>query len=231
MLFLVPTPIGNLKDITLHALEVLKSVDLILCEDTRKSSILLHHYQINTPLRAFHAHNEYQVLPDILRQLKTERKIALISDAGMPCISDPGFILSREAQNQGIPVRVLPGATAFLPALIYSSFPLHNFLFLGFPPHKKGRQSFFANLSEQKYTIVIYEAPYRLLNTLEYLDKYLPNAPIAISKEISKIYEQTYHGLSRELLKTFATQAIKGEFVIVIDNNPVKKLQNTNAEN
>lgn len=223
MLFLIPTPIGNLKDITLHALEILRSVDLILCEDTRKSNILLHHYQISTPLRALHTHNEHSLVPDLIRQLKDGRNIALISDAGMPCISDPGYLLNREAQFNNIPIRCLPGATAFLPALIYSAFPLHNFLFLGFAPHKKGRQSFFANLTHKPYTIVIYESPYRLINALEYLKQYLPQAPISISKEISKIHETLIKGSAEELLKLLQQSTIKGEYVIVIDNNDISE--------
>lgn len=220
MLFLVPTPIGNLKDITLRALEVLKLVDIILCEDTRKSSILLHHYQISTPLKAMHTHNEHNILAKLIQQMKTGAKMALICDAGMPGISDPGFLITRQAQLEQIPVHCLPGPSAFLPALIYSSFPLHNFLFLGFAPHKKGREGFFANLQKQLYTLVLYESPHRLINTLNHLHKYLPDKTIAIVKEISKIHETILRGTAIELLTQLNNSEIRGEYVIVINNNP-----------
>jgi 16S rRNA (cytidine1402-2'-O)-methyltransferase len=216
-LYLVPTPIGNLGDITIRALEVLKSVDLILAEDTRTSSVLLKHYQIQKPLRAFHIFNEHQALADIRVRLQAGEKIALISDAGTPGISDPGFLLVREALKHQLVVECLPGATAFVPALIQSGFPTDRFVFEGFLPHKKGRQTALKQLAAEERTAVLYESPHRLVKLLEQLVEFAGSERlVSVSRELTKLHEETFTGPAHEVLKHFQSKEVKGEIVVVI---------------
>lgn len=224
MLFIVPTPVGNLDDITLRAIKVLKDVEFILSEDTRTSSILLRHYDIHTPLVSFHKFNEHEKLPHIVAQLKEGKDIALISDAGTPGISDPGFLLSRECRREGLEVQCLPGATAFVPALVDSGLPCDRFVFEGFLPPKKGRATRLAQLSTEPRTVVIYESPKRLHRTLKQLtETFGEDREAAVVREISKIHETTHAGTLGDLEKLFAEKQAKGEIVIVIEGNYVKK--------
>lgn len=217
MLYLVPTPIGNLSDMSLRAIEVLKEVDFILAEDTRTSGNLLKHYEISKPLQAFHQHNEHKVLERVIDRLKTGEKAALVSDAGTPGISDPGFLIVRECVNEGIEVVCLPGPTAFIPALVCSGLPCDRFVFEGFLPHKKGRQTRLTALAEETKTIVFYESPHRLLKTLIQLAEYFgEDRPASVSREISKVYEETIRGSLSEIIAHFSSNPIKGEFVIVL---------------
>lgn len=216
-LYLVPGPIGNLGDITYRAVETLQLVDVILCEDTRTSSILLKHYGIQKTLWSYHLHNEHKVLDQLIAQLQSGKKIALLSDAGTPGISDPGFLLVRACKQQGIPVTCLPGATAFVPALVQSGIPCNNFLFEGFIPLKKGRQTFFQGLVEEKRTVVIYESPHRLIKTLTELQTYIGDERlVAVCRELSKMFEETKVAPLPELIPYFETKGVKGEIVIVI---------------
>ena len=217
-LFLVPTPIGNLGDITLRALETLKNADLILCEDTRTSGKLLKHFEISKPLFPYHQHNEHRVLPVIIDKLKSGENIALITDAGTPGISDPGFLLLRACVQEGIPVESLPGATAFVPALVQSGLPSNSFVFEGFLPLKKGRQTKLKELAEEKRTIVIYESPHRILKSLiEFQEYFGADRKAALSREITKLYEETVRGTLTELVKHFTDHPAKGEIVLVIE--------------
>jgi 16S rRNA (cytidine1402-2'-O)-methyltransferase len=216
-LYLVPGPIGNLGDITYRAVETLQLADVILCEDTRTSSVLLKHYGIQKTLWSYHLHNEHKVLDQLIAQLQSGKKIALLSDAGTPGISDPGFLLVRACKQQGIPVTCLPGATAFVPALVQSGIPCNNFIFEGFIPLKKGRQTFFQGLVEEKRTIVIYESPHRLIKTLTELKSYIGDERlVAVCRELSKMFEETKVAFLPELLPYFETKGVKGEIVIVI---------------
>lgn len=216
-LYLVPGPIGNLGDITYRAVETLQLADVILCEDTRTSSVLLKHYGIQKTLWSYHLHNEHKVLDQLIAQLQSGKKIALLSDAGTPGISDPGFLLVRACKQQGIPVTCLPGATAFVPALVQSGIPCNNFIFEGFIPLKKGRQTFFQGLVEEKRTIVIYESPHRLIKTLTELQSYIGDERlVAVCRELSKMFEETKVAFLPELLPYFETKGVKGEIVIVI---------------
>jgi 16S rRNA (cytidine1402-2'-O)-methyltransferase len=216
-LYLVPGPIGNLGDITYRAVETLQLVDVILCEDTRTSSVLLKHYGIQKTLWSYHLHNEHKVLDQLIAQLQSGKKIALLSDAGTPGISDPGFLLVRACKQQGIPVTCLPGATAFVPALVQSGIPCNNFIFEGFIPLKKGRQTFFQGLVEEKRTVVIYESPHRLIKTLTELQTYIGDERlVAVCRELSKMFEETKVAPLPELIPYFETKGIKGEIVIVI---------------
>jgi 16S rRNA (cytidine1402-2'-O)-methyltransferase len=216
-LYLVPTPIGNLGDITLRALDVLKSVDLILAEDTRTSSVLLKHYQIQKPLRSFHIFNEHQALADIITRLKAGEKIALISDAGTPGISDPGFLLVREALKHELRVECLPGATAFVPALIQAGFPTDRFVFEGFLPHKKGRQTIIKQIAAEERTVVLYESPHRLVKLLEQLIEFAGDARrVSVSRELTKLHEETYTGPASEVLAHFQSKEVKGEVVVIV---------------
>lgn len=216
-LYFIPTPIGNLEDITLRAIRLLKEVDLILAEDTRTSKILLKHFEINTPLASFHMHNEHQVLKKYIDRLKLGENFALISDAGTPAISDPGFLLARACVENNIEVECLPGATAFVPALVNSGLPIDKFVFEGFLPIKKGRQSSLKLLAEEKRTMVFYESPHRILKTLHHFEAYFgAERQVALSREISKIYEETIRGNIAELISHFEVNKPKGEFVIVI---------------
>lgn len=219
MLYIVPTPIGNLGDITHRALEVLSAVDLILAEDTRVSQRLLAKYEIRTPLRAYHAHNEHQTTANILELLQEGKTLALISDAGTPGISDPGFMLVRACREAGEEVVVLPGPTAFVPALIGSGFPCDRFFFEGFLPHKKGRQSRWKFLATIPHTLVLYESPYRLIKCLEEIQKYFVEIRnVCVVREISKIHEQYHYGTAADLLTYFEKNPdkVKGEMVILI---------------
>jgi 16S rRNA (cytidine1402-2'-O)-methyltransferase len=217
MLYLVPTPIGNLKDITLRALEVLKEVDLILAEDTRTSSKLLQHYQISRPLSPYHQHNEHRVLTHLVSQLLEGKKMALITDAGTPGISDPAFLLVRECIRTGVRVECLPGATAFVPALVNSGLPAHRFCFEGFLPQKKGRQTHLQSLAEETRTMIFYESPMRLLRTLEDLAAVFgPERPCSVSRELTKIYEENVRGSLQEVQAHFTDKTVKGEIVLVV---------------
>ncbi len=216
-LFIVPTPIGNLEDITFRAIKVLKEVNLILAEDTRTSIKLLQHYNINTPMQSHHMHNEHKTLDGIVRRLKNGEQIALISDAGTPAISDPGFLLSRACVEQGIEIECLPGATAFVPALVNSGLPNDRFVFEGFLPIKKGRQTRLNDLAEETRTMVFYESPHKLLKTLSQFVTYFgPKRPISVSRELTKMYEETIRGNTSEVLEHFESKTPKGEFVIVV---------------
>ena len=217
MLYLIPTPIGNLQDITLRALEVLKKVDLILAEDTRTSSKLLNHYQITKQLTPYHQHNEHQVLQHLVNQLLEGKTMALISDAGTPAISDPGFLLVRECIKVGVKVECLPGATAFVPALVNSGLPATRFCFEGFLPLKKGRQTMLKKLATEERTIILYESPMRLVKTLEDLIQYFSEQRlVSVSRELSKIYEENIRGTLKEVCDHFKQKTVKGEIVIVL---------------
>jgi 16S rRNA (cytidine1402-2'-O)-methyltransferase len=217
MLYIVPTPIGNLKDITLRALEVLNEVDLILAEDTRTSSKLLNHYQISKPLTPFHSHNEHQVVNHLVYQLQGGKKMAMVSDAGTPGISDPAYLLVREAIKAGVRVECLPGATAFVPALVNSGLPATRFAFEGFLPLKKGRQTIFRQLAEEERTLIFYESPVRLVRTLKDMIQYFgADRLCSVSRELSKIYEEQVRGSLQEVYDHFNSTNVKGEIVIVV---------------
>ena len=216
-LFIVPTPIGNLEDITLRAISTLKSVDLILAEDTRTSGKLLKHFEISTSMQSYHMHNEHKILDRIIEKLKSGFEIALISDAGTPAISDPGFLLTRACVAEQIPVECLPGATAFVPALVNSGLPNDRFIFEGFLPIKKGRKTRLKLLAEEERTIVLYESPHKLNKTLEQICLFFgEDRQISISRELTKLFEETRRGTAKELLDHYSKAAVKGEIVIVI---------------
>lgn len=216
-LLIVPTPIGNLEDITLRAISTLKSVNLILAEDTRTSGKLLKHFEISTPMQSYHMHNEHKILDRIIEKLKSGFEIALISDAGTPAISDPGFLLTRACVAEQIPVECLPGATAFVPALVNSGLPNDRFIFEGFLPIKKGRQTRLKLLAEEERTIVLYESPHKLNKTLEQICLFFgKDRQISISRELTKLFEETRRGTAKELLDHYSKAAVKGEIVIVI---------------
>jgi 16S rRNA (cytidine1402-2'-O)-methyltransferase len=218
-LFIVPTPIGNLEDITLRALAVLKEVDFILAEDTRNSGILLKHYNISKPLFSYHQHNEHKIFMKIAERILSGKSAALVSDAGMPAISDPGFLLVRACLQNDIQVETLPGATAFLPALVNSGLPADHFIFEGFLPHKKGRRTILEKLCRQPYTIIFYESPHRLIKTLEQIAEFFGNdRPASVSRELTKLFEETIRGSLAEIIRHFSSQSgsLKGEFVIVV---------------
>lgn len=218
MLYLVPTPIGNLKDITLRALEVLKEVDLILAEDTRTSSHLLNHYQITKPITPYHQHNEHKVLQHLVDQLSQGKKMALVTDAGTPGISDPAFLLVRECVKAGIKIESLPGATAFVPALVNSGIPCNRFCFEGFLPLKKGRQRLLKQLAEEERTLIFYESPQRLEKTLEeFIGYFGAERKCSVSRELTKMFEENARGTLAEVLDHFKGKAVKGEIVIVVE--------------
>lgn len=223
-LFIVPTPVGNLGDITLRAVETLRAADLILAEDTRTSSVLLDHLGISKPLQSYHKFNEHAATERIADTIERGLTVALVSDAGTPGISDPGFMLVRSCVERGIEVETLPGPTAFVPALVNSGLPCDRFCFEGFLPQKKGRRTAFLRLAEEPRTIILYESPYRVVKTLEAIAEYFPHNPmISVSREISKKFEQTVRGTAQELLEHFAGHPPKGEFVIVIEGNKGKR--------
>lgn len=224
MLYLVPTPIGNLKDITLRALEVLKEVDLILAEDTRNTSHLLTHYQINKPLSPYHQHNEHKVLHHLVSQLLEGKKMAVVTDAGTPAISDPAFLLVRECIKTGVKVECLPGATAFVPALVNSGIPANRFVFEGFLPVKKGRQTLMKQLAMEERTMIFYESPMRLVKTLEEFITYFgADRPCSVSRELSKLFEENKRGTLAEVAAYFKEKGVKGEIVIVVGGNEAGK--------
>jgi 16S rRNA (cytidine1402-2'-O)-methyltransferase len=217
-LYIVPTPIGNLQDITFRALEVLKSVDVILAEDTRTSGKLLAHFHISTALQSYHMHNEHKVLDVLIGKLQSGVKMALITDAGTPGISDPGFLLVRACVENGIEVETLPGATAFVPALVNSGLPADKFVFEGFLPVKKGRQTRLKFLTTESRTIIFYESPHKIAKTLQDLSEYLgKDRKASVSRELTKIYEETRRGTLEELAQHFSKGATKGELVVVVE--------------
>ncbi len=217
MLYLVPTPLGNLKDMTFRGIEVLQLVDVILCEDTRTSSKLLQHYQIQKPLSPYHQHNEHKIVGHLIDQLKGGKTFALITDAGTPGISDPAFLLVRDCIKEGIKVECLPGATAFVPALVNSGIPTNRFVFEGFLPLKKGRQTLLKQLAVEPRTIILYESPMRLVKTLKELAIYFGADRIAsVSRELTKMFEENKQGSLADLTAYFESKTVKGEIVIVV---------------
>lgn len=217
MLYIIPTPIGNLKDITVRALDVLKEVDLILAEDTRQTKKLLNHYNITTAIDSLHQHNEHKKVESIVGKLSAGIIIAQVSDAGTPGISDPGFLLIRESIRHNIRVECLPGATAFVPALVKSGLPCEKFVFEGFLPHKKGRQTRLKELANETRTIVFYESPYRLVKTLKQFAEFIdPERQVSVSRELTKIYEETKNGTVTEVADYFEQKRVKGEIVIIL---------------
>jgi len=220
-LYIVPTPIGNLKDITFRAIEVLKEVDLILAEDTRTSGKLLKHYEIATPSQSHHMHNEHKTLANLIQKIKSGTKVALISDAGTPAISDPGFLLVRACIENNIEVDCLPGATAFVPALVNSGLPNDKFVFEGFLPVKKGRQTRLLLLAEETRTIIFYESPHKLIKTLTNFCEYFgEERPVSVSRELTKLYEETIRGTTKEVLQHYTDKPPKGEIVICVSGKP-----------
>lgn len=216
-LYIVPTPIGNLKDMTFRAIEVLKEVDLILAEDTRTSGKLLKHFDIATPSQSHHMHNEHKTVEGLINKLKSGTTIALISDAGTPAISDPGFLLTRACIENNIEVDCLPGATAFVPALVNSGLPNDKFVFEGFLPVKKGRQTRLLTLAEETRTIIFYESPHKLLKTLANFCEYFgEDRQVSVSRELTKLYEETIRGTAKEVLEHYTSKPPKGEIVVVV---------------
>ncbi len=224
-LYIVPTPIGNLDDITLRAIRVLREADLILAEDTRTTSVLLRHLEIEKPLRSHHKFNEHATVRTVAETIAAGRNVALVSDAGTPGISDPGFLLVRTCLEQGIEVETLPGATAFVPALVQSGFPCDRFCFEGFLPQKKGRTKHLASLADEERTMIFYESPYRVVKCLEQMaEVFGEERRVAVSRELTKKFEQTVRGTIAEVLAHFRTTEPKGEFVIVAAGKPKSKL-------
>lgn len=216
-LYLVPTPVGNLEDMTLRAIRILKEVDYILAEDTRNSGKLLKHFEINTPMHSHHMHNEHKTVENIVRRIQNGETFALISDAGTPAISDPGFLLVRACVEAGVEVDCLPGATAFVPALVNSGFPNDKFVFEGFLPVKKGRQTRLKILAEETRTIIFYESPHKLLKSLSQFEEYFGgDRQISVSREISKLHEETIRGTVTQVLTHYTNKPPKGEIVVVV---------------
>ncbi|MFM2358421.1 MAG: hypothetical protein RLY16_414 [Bacteroidota bacterium] len=217
MLYIVPTPIGNLADFTFRAVEVLRAVDLILAEDTRTSSVLLQHYQIQKPLSAYHQHNEHKIVAHLVEQLAAGKNIALLTDAGTPGVSDPAFLLVRACAQQNIEVTCLPGATAFVPALVNSALPMNSFCFEGFLPLKKGRQTAFKKLATEERTMVFYESPMRLVKTLNDMIAYFgPERPCCVCRELTKKFEENKRGTLQEVHDYFNAKPVKGEIVLLV---------------
>ena len=217
MLYLVPSPIGNLSDFTFRAVDILKTVDVILCEDTRTTSVLLNHYGIQRPLTPYHQHNEHKVVSHLTDQLEAGKTMALVTDAGTPGISDPAFLLVRECVRRGVKVECLPGATAFVPALVNSGLPTNRFVFEGFPPLKKGRHTMFTKLAEEERTIIFYESPMRLVKSLDEMAKYFGEDRLcSVSRELSKKFEETKRGTLKEVADYFREKGVKGEIVMVV---------------
>ncbi|WP_395075674.1 16S rRNA (cytidine(1402)-2'-O)-methyltransferase [Flavobacterium sp.] len=222
-LYLVPTPIGNLEDMTFRAIRILKEVDLILAEDTRTSGKLLKHFEISTHMHSHHMHNEHKTVENIISRLKAGENIALISDAGTPAISDPGFLLTRACVENKIEVDCLPGATAFVPALVNSGFPNDKFIFEGFLPDKKGRQTRYLALSEETRTMILYVSPHKLVKTLlEFVQYFGAERAVSVSREISKLHEETVRGTADEVLKHFEAKPPKGEIVVCVMGKSLK---------
>lgn len=223
-LYIVPTPIGNLDDMTFRAIKILKEVDLILAEDTRTSSKLMKHFEIGTPMMSHHMHNEHQTVDVVIQKIKSGQTIALISDAGTPAISDPGFLLTRACVEQQIEVECLPGATAFVPALVNSGLPNDKFVFEGFLPDKKGRQTRFLFLKEEVRTMIFYVSPHKLVKTLQEFKTYFgEDRQICVSRELSKLHEENVRGTVEEVLKHFETKVPKGEIVVIVAGKSKEK--------
>lgn len=223
-LFIVPTPIGNLEDMTFRAIRVLKEVDLILAEDTRTSAKLMKHFEIPTQMMSHHMHNEHQTVETILQKIKSGQTVALISDAGTPAISDPGFLLTRACVENGIEVECLPGATAFVPALVNSGLPNDKFVFEGFLPDKKGRQTRYLTLAEETRTMILYVSPHKLVKTLQEFKEYFgADRQISVSRELSKLHEENVRGTVEEVLKHFESKAPKGEIVVIVAGKTKEK--------
>jgi 16S rRNA (cytidine1402-2'-O)-methyltransferase len=217
-LYIVPTPIGNLEDITLRALRILKEVDIILAEDTRTSGNLLKHFEIDNKLMSYHQHNEHGVLPKMISLLQEGKNLALVTDAGTPGISDPGYLLIRECVRHNLPIEPLPGATAFVPAILKSGFPCDEFVYIGFLPQKKGRQTAVQKIAEDERTTVMYESPHRLIKLLEQLLEFCDTErKISVSRELTKKFEETINGTVTELLQHFLQHEPRGEFVVVVE--------------
>lgn len=220
-LYLIPTPIGNLEDMTLRAIRILKECDLILAEDTRVTSKLLQHYEIKKPVHAHHQHNEHRTVTFIAERIESGETVALVSDAGTPGISDPGFLLVRECLKMGLEVECLPGATAFVPALVQSGLPCDSFVFVGFLPQKKGRQTKLKSLAGETRTMVFYESPHRLIKALEeFKEHFGAERKVSVSRELTKMFEETFRGTVEETLAHFSAKTIKGEIVIVLEGKP-----------
>lgn len=220
-LYLVPTPIGNLEDMTLRAIRILKECDLILAEDTRVTSKLLQHYEIKKPVHAHHQHNEHRTVTFIAERIASGETVALVTDAGTPGISDPGFLLVRECLKLGLEVECLPGATAFVPALVQSGLPCDAFVFVGFLPQKKGRQTKLKSLADETRTMVFYESPHRLLKALEeFKEHFGAERKVSVSRELTKMFEETFRGTVEETLVHFSAKTVKGEIVIVLEGKP-----------
>ncbi|MFN8284471.1 MAG: 16S rRNA (cytidine(1402)-2'-O)-methyltransferase [Chitinophagales bacterium] len=231
-LYIVPTPIGNLQDITFRAIEVLKSVQLILAEDTRNTKFLCSHFSISTQIHSYHKDNEHKTVENIVQKIKAGTSIALVSDAGTPAISDPGFLLVRECIKQEVEVDCLPGATAFVPALVNSGFPTDKFIFEGFLPHQKGRQKRMLALKEETRTIIFYESPYRVLKLLnEFKEHFGEDRKVSVSREITKKFEETIRGTVAELITHFTNKEPKGEFVIVAEGKADVKTKKDKYDN
>lgn len=229
-LYVVPTPIGNLEDMTFRAVRILKECDVVYAEDTRNSIHLLKHFSIDKPLRSYHMHNEHKIVEDIVQLISEGKNAALVSDAGTPGISDPGFLLVRACLQAGLEVETLPGPTAFVPALVNSGLPCDSFLFVGFLPQKKGRQTRFKSLQEEKHTMVFYESPFRLIKTLEELKTYLGDRKASVSRELTKMYEETKRGTLSGLAEYFSAKTVKGEIVIVVEGQPRKQKHDEEEE-
>ena len=220
-LVVVPTPIGNLEDITLRALNVLKEADFVLCEDTRTTKNLLRHFELEKTCYAYHIHNEHQQLDHIIRQIQQAELVALASDAGTPCISDPGYLLVRECVRQGIEVECLPGATALIPALVNSALPASSFKFYGFIPHKKGKETCLKQMSTAQETSIFYESPYRLVKTLEMMMPFFgEDRQVCVCRELTKIHEENFRGTLQEAFQHFSAKEVKGEIVVVVEPAP-----------
>lgn len=235
MLFIVPSPIGNLADITYRAVEVLKQVDLILAEDTRTTSVLLNKYHIQKPISPYHQHNEHKVVQHLVEQLENGKTIALLTDAGTPGISDPAFLLVRECLKHNIEVNCLPGATAFVPALVNSGIPINRFVFEGFIPQKKGRHTLLTSLAGEERTMIFYESPHRLVKTLESFITYFGDErQCCVSRELTKLFEENKRGTLKEVFDHFSQKTVKGEIVIVVqgaDGNGVQNKSEKHDEN
>lgn len=223
-LYIVPTPIGNLEDMTFRAIKVLKEADIILAEDTRTSGKLMKHFDIGTHMQSHHMHNEHKTVENIISRLKGGETIALISDAGTPAISDPGFLLTRACVENGIPVECLPGATAFVPALVNSGLPNDKFVFEGFLPDKKGRQTRFLALAEETRTMIFYVSPHKLVKTLgDFVQYFGEERPVSVSRELSKLHEETVRGMAKEVLEHFTKKEPRGEIVAVVGGKVEEK--------
>lgn len=230
-LYIVPTPIGNLEDITLRAINVLKSVDLVLAEDTRTSGLLLKHLGISKPMHSYHIHNEHQTVSRVAERILKGETIALVSDAGTPAVSDPGFLLVRECIKLGIEIECLPGPTAFVPALVNSGLPSDRFTFEGFLPHKKGRQTRLQNLVTEERTMIFYESPHRLVKALQQFSEYFgADRQVSVSRELTKIYEENIRGTLTEVIAYFSKKTIKGEIVIVLAGKAEEKKKSDKYE-